>query len=205
MWNGLNGLDERAAFKRTTNGYVFRAPSRWLIGPARHYQVDEARKDEIVCALSQIRVQRSHLMIFVVAAALVGLVMSINFRDHLLLAGACGFALLVAFVAVAAFRQLAPLEPLLADLPRTAERITRRDRLAAASAAASFTNLVMLGLIFTAISLASTFQLIGLAAHADGDALPVRLVAHGIAAVSFAGIAAADFVMAYVKLKNRPR
>jgi hypothetical protein len=36
------------------------------------------------------------------------------------------------------------LEPLLADLPRTAERITWRDRLAAASAAASFTNLVML-------------------------------------------------------------
>jgi hypothetical protein len=43
MWDGLNGADERAAFKRSANGYVFRAPRPWLIGPARHYLVDEAR------------------------------------------------------------------------------------------------------------------------------------------------------------------
>jgi hypothetical protein len=29
MWDGLNGADERVAFKRTAGGYVFRAPSRY--------------------------------------------------------------------------------------------------------------------------------------------------------------------------------
>jgi hypothetical protein len=78
------------------------------------------------------------VLILVVAAMLVGLAISINFRGHLMRAAAPGFALLVAFVSVAGFQQLAALQPLLADLPRTAERITLRDRLATASAATSF-------------------------------------------------------------------
>jgi hypothetical protein len=205
MWYGLSGLDERAAFKRTADGYVFRAPTPWLIGPARHYLVDEATKDEIACALSDIRTQRANMLILVLAAALVGLVVSIGFRDHLLPAAALGFALLVAFVAVAGHRQLVALQPLLADLPPTAERITWRDRLTAASAATSYPTLVILGLTSMVITLANALQLAEQLGRADGDARPLRLVVAGMCVVSFAAVAAIDFGIAYLKLKNRPR
>jgi hypothetical protein len=130
---------------------------------------------------------------------------SINFRDHLILVAASGLALLVAFVAVVRFRELAALHPLLADLPGTAERITWRDRLAAASAATSFTNLMLLGFGFAAFGLVSALQLVGLVGQAYGHAFLVRLVANGMGAVFFTSFAASQFVMAYVKLKNQPR
>jgi hypothetical protein len=124
-------------------------------------------KDEIVNALAQIRLQRAQHVILAVGAALLGLVISINYRDHLIPVAASGLALLVAFVAVARFRELAALQPLLADLPRTAERITWRDRLAAASAATSLTNLMLLGFAFAAFGLVSAFQLVGLVGQAQ--------------------------------------
>ena len=120
MWDGLNGADERVAFKRTAHGYVFRVPSRWLIGPARHYLLDGARKDEIVCALADLREQGARALTVAVAAMMVGLVMSIHFRVHMVLAGVSGLALLLAFVGLARFHQLAALQPLLAGLPRAA-------------------------------------------------------------------------------------
>jgi len=205
MWMGISEADERAAFKRTANGYVFQAPSRWLIGPARHYLVDEARKDELVNLLAQIRLRRAHAVILIVATALAGLTIPIYFRAHPILAAACGFALLVAFVVAVGFRQLAALQPLLADLPRTAERISWRDRLAAASATTSPSQLMMLGLGCTAFSLVSALQLVGYMARADGNMLSVRPAATGTAAIFFAAIAVTNFVTAYVKLKNRPR
>jgi hypothetical protein len=205
MWYGLSGLDERAAFKRTANGYVFRAPSRWLIGPARHYLVDEARKDEIVCALSDIRAQRANMLILVLAAALVGLMVSIGFRDHLVPAAALGFTLLVVFVAVAGRRQLAALQPLLTDLPPAAERITWGDRLATASAATSYPTLVILGLSSVVIVLANALALAEQLGRADGDARPLRLVVAGLCVMSFTAVAAMDLGIAYLKLKNRPR
>jgi len=69
---------------------------------------------------------------------------------------------------------------LLADLPRTAERITWRDRLAAASAATSLTNLMLLGFGFAAFGLVSALQLVGLVGQAYGHAFLVRLVANGM-------------------------
>jgi hypothetical protein len=204
MWDGLNGADERVAFKRTADGYVFRAPSRWLIGPARHYLVDGARKDEIVCALADLREQGARALIVAVVAMTVGLVMSIHFRAHLVLAGVSGLALLLAFVALARFHQLAALQPLLAGLPRAAERITWRDRLAAASAATSWTQLVMVGVGFTVLCLSNGFELIGLLTRPEGDDLWLRLAARGTAVAFFTGIAATSSVIAYVKLRKRP-
>jgi hypothetical protein len=204
MWDGLNGADERVAFKRTAGGYVFRAPSRWLIGPARHYLVDGARKDEIVLALADLREQGARALIVVVVAMMAGLVMTIHFRAHLVLAGVSALALLLAFVALARFHQLAALQPLLAGLPRATERITWRDRLAAASALTSMTQLVMLGACFTLLSLSNGFELIGLLTRPEGDDLWLRLAARGTAVVFFTAIAATNFVIAYVKLRNRP-
>ena len=34
-------------FKPVSDGYVFRAPSPWVVGPARHYLVNEAQKTEL--------------------------------------------------------------------------------------------------------------------------------------------------------------
>lgn len=204
MWDGLNGADERVAFKRTADGYVFRAPSRWLIGPARHYLVDGARKDEIVGALADLREQGARAVIVAVVAMMAGLVMLIHFRAHLVLAGVSALALLLAFVALARFHQLAALQPLLTGLPPAAERITWRDRLAVASAVTSWTQLAMVGAGFTVLSLSNGFELIGLMTRPDGDDLWLRLAVRGAAVVFFAGSAATSYVIAYVKLTNRP-
>jgi hypothetical protein len=204
MWDGLNGADERVAFKRTADGYVFRAPSRWLIGPARHYLVDGARKDEIVGALADLREQGARALIVAVVAMMAGLVMLIHFRTHLVLAGVSALALLLAFVGLARFHQLAALQPLLAGLPRATERITWRDRLAAASAVTSWTQLAMVGLGFTVLSLSNGFELIGLMTRPEGDDLWLRLAVRGAAVVFFAGTAATSYVIAYVKLTKRP-
>jgi hypothetical protein len=200
MWDGLNGADERVAFKRTADGYVFRAPSRWLIGPARHYLVDGARKDEIVLALADLRQQGARALIVAVVAMMAGLLMAIHFRAHMVLAGVSALALLLAFVALARFHQLAAMQPLLTGLPRAAERITWRDRLTAASRLTSWTQLAMVGVGFTVLSLSNGLGLIGLMTRPEGDDLWLRLAARGTAVVFFTGIAATSFVIAYVKL-----
>ena len=205
MWDGLNGADERVAFKRTSDGYVFRAPSRWLIGPARHYLLDAARKDEIVRALADLREQGARALIVAVVAMMVALMMLIHFRAHLVLAGVSGLALLLTFVALARFHQLAALQPLLAGLPRAAERITWRDRLAAASAVTSWTQLLMVGVGFTVLSLSNGLELIGLMTRPEGDDFWRSLAARGTAVAFFTGVAVTSFVIAYVKLKKPPR
>jgi hypothetical protein len=205
MANGLDGLDERVAFKRIANGYVFRAPSRWLIGPAQHYLMDAAHKDEIVTALCQIRLQRARVFVMILGAAFVGLVASIKFPDHLLLVVICGIALLIPLVMLARFRQLSILQPLLADLRRTVERITWRDRLAAASTTMSLTHLFMLGLSFAVLSLANALQLIGYLHRPDDHALAPRFIITAVAVGFFACIAVANLGIAFHKMKSQAR
>jgi hypothetical protein len=43
---------ESINFKQVPDGYVYRAPSRWLFGPARHYLANEAQKAAIVAVLT---------------------------------------------------------------------------------------------------------------------------------------------------------
>src|SRR5258705_10775537 len=38
-------------FKPVPEGYVFRAPNPWIFGPADHYLVSEAQRDEIAAIL----------------------------------------------------------------------------------------------------------------------------------------------------------
>src|SRR5579872_3499209 len=43
---------ESVNFKQVPNGCVYRAPSYWMFGPARHYLANEAQMAEIVAVLT---------------------------------------------------------------------------------------------------------------------------------------------------------
>ena len=85
----MRGLNEVVAFKRLADGYVFRAPSRWLFGRAEHYRVDAARKDGIAVAIAETRIRHASMVYVILAAAFAGLASAITFRNHLPAVAAC--------------------------------------------------------------------------------------------------------------------
>jgi hypothetical protein len=95
----------------------------------------------------------------VVVAILLGLVLSIPFPDYLLLGTVCTALLLVTVLAVARFRQISTLQLLLEGVPQTPERITWRDRIAAAGRASSSSQHLVLGISFIVICLAMALRL----------------------------------------------
>jgi hypothetical protein len=54
---------EASAFRQTSNGFIIRVPSLWVIGKSRHYLASEAQKNEIVARVKRGR-KRSLLLAF---------------------------------------------------------------------------------------------------------------------------------------------
>jgi hypothetical protein len=54
---------EASAFRQTSNGFIIRVPSFWMIGKSRHYLASETQKNEIVARVKRAR-QRSLLLAF---------------------------------------------------------------------------------------------------------------------------------------------
>ena len=54
---------EASAFRQTSNGFIIRVPSLWVIGKSRHYMASEAQKNEIVARVKRGR-KRSLLLAF---------------------------------------------------------------------------------------------------------------------------------------------
>ena len=44
---------EASAFRQTSNGFIIRVPSFWVIGKSRHYLASEAQKNEIVARVKR--------------------------------------------------------------------------------------------------------------------------------------------------------
>jgi hypothetical protein len=128
---------EALSFKKVEDGYVFRAPNPWVFGRARYFLVDEAQKAQLLAAMTA----RSQLMTGVVLGiafavtygASVAAIIFVSgpgepgigsFMTMVVMAVVCLFAAIVIAVRPAARR----VQPLLADLTPTDQRITAADR-----------------------------------------------------------------------------
>ena len=127
-------------FKQVPEGYVFRAPNRWVFGRARYFLVDEAQKAQLLATLTA-RSQFATAMIFwigflVLFAASVAALAFLSGHDDpgigdvvsmVALTPVCMYASLLI-----AARPARRVQPLLAGLTPTDQRITIADRRLAA-------------------------------------------------------------------------
>jgi hypothetical protein len=127
---------EDAAFKPVPGGYVAQLPATGLIGRSRRYFVNAAQKDEIAATLRRQRRSLLVLVLFVVPLGVVfGLLVGVLHNQDPGLSPlwvALGFLLLAVVLFMTAVLRsiylMRSLQPMLATLPRTEERITPREQ-----------------------------------------------------------------------------
>lgn len=156
-------------FKPVPDGYVFRAPSPFVFGPARHYLVNEAQKATITAILMPPRpMLRSvalvvpltlWLVVFTQVIVRFGFdLVHLTNRDIVVMSG----LFIIPFVTILQifhWWNQRPLRPVLADLPRTIRRIPNRDLYPALVEAMPAWNLALLGFGLGAICLGNASTL----------------------------------------------
>jgi hypothetical protein len=168
-----------AMFKKVPSGYVFRAPKPWLFGAASHYLVSEAQKAELVEILTPLRPhQRPAVLVIGPTLGLLLLVVAINgamgpfFLADPMLGIALWSVLIVATLALALHIENRPmqrrLQPVLAGLERTDERITNRELRAATENATSVKQSLSAGAGLTIFGLILANTLLRSHDHEDG-------------------------------------
>jgi hypothetical protein len=141
---------EAIMFKAVPDGYLFRAPNPWVFGRARFYLVNEVRKAELLAIITA----RSQLVFWVALVALIG-------ASTAAIAYGSGhdnptagdvvimLALLPVWIYAALLVSIRPmarrLQPLLAGLPPTDQRITALDLRRAVRKTISFGQYIALG------------------------------------------------------------
>jgi hypothetical protein len=144
-----------ASFKPIEGGYVFQAPSPWMFARPRYYLVSAAKKAEI-----SVHLDRWRLLLFLPVLGMICLALPVIVFPSLLsplyrqlgsnlfpLFLVAVFALLMApLIAVPQIYLARALRPLLADAPRTDERIKFAEQLPRIAAAVS-TKLLVVGLV----------------------------------------------------------
>ena len=139
-------------FKQVPKGYVFRAPNPWIFGRARYFLVDEAQKAQLLATLTA-RSQIATAMIFWIgflalfAASVAALALLSGHDDPSIgdvvsmvaLTPVCMYAALLI-----AARPARRVQPLLAGLTPTDQRITAADRRLAAQKTISVPGHLML-------------------------------------------------------------
>ena len=144
-----------ASFKPTEGGYVFQAPSPWVFARPRYYVVSAAKKEEISAHLARWRL----LLFLPVLGILCFTVPVIAFPSLLsplyrqlgsslfpLFLFAAFTLLMVPLLAVPQIYLARALRPLLADAPRTDERIKVAEQLPVIATAVS-TKWLVIGLV----------------------------------------------------------
>ena len=123
---------EAIMFKKGPDGYVFRAPNPWVLGRKRFYLVNEAEKTKLLAVITA----RSQAVFWVTFVTLISASTAAlayfsghnnpTTRDFVIM-----LALLPVWLYAAALVSIRPtarrLQPLLAGLPRTEQRITAAD------------------------------------------------------------------------------
>ena len=123
-WHPLDGMQE-LSFKPVTGGYLYRAPSPWLFGRTQHYVVTEEQKAAL--AVHHRAMLRQAFWLIIVMGALAVPLASLFPPTH-------G----ISFIAASIFIGLAigfllntllvrKVNPIIAGLTPSAERITQRD------------------------------------------------------------------------------
>ena len=124
-WLPFAGMEE-LSFKRTPEGWVFQAPNWWLIGPRRHYLVNEAQKSKIA---AQLRRMWTMVLLVIIALIAIGLPLSkslIGDKNPIAMLGAFFLCGAVAGMMVSAYT-IRRLRRVIAGLELTTQRITQRE------------------------------------------------------------------------------
>jgi hypothetical protein len=128
MYDGL----EEAPFKPIDGGYVFRSRNPWFFGPSHNYLVDETQKVEIASCIRE--TMREVRPVAVVAMFILPVLMIAG--AFLLLKIGCPIPIAIVLLTLFAFGpyvgmvhvyMMGRLHHLIANLPRTSERITLRE------------------------------------------------------------------------------
>ena len=133
-----DGLEEASFFKRPEGGYIFRSRSPWYFGPSRNYLVSEAEK---VVIAAEIRATLRTLKPIVWAAMIILPIFLIGAVTLMALSGwnrwiihLFAFATSVLYIGSMHQYSRRRLRPLIANLPRTSQKISFRTETANLSA-----------------------------------------------------------------------
>jgi hypothetical protein len=153
---------EAVLFKRVGDRFVYQAPNPWIFGPTSRYLVTEAQKAALVAIVVP---RRPKLRIAIVSAAILlwtGIVATIMWAfsghndptasDVLVMMSLILVPVYFAWV-VALQRNLRRMQPIIANAPRTDERITRPELRKAMIDALSYRKSLLLGATWTFSSL----------------------------------------------------
>jgi predicted neutral ceramidase superfamily lipid hydrolase len=148
---------EELSFKPVTGGYVFQTPNPWLIGPRRHYLVNEAQKTELAAGLR--RMWRL-LLIAIIGVVVAGVPAAgaLGLDSHPVAMLAASAVLGLAVGVGVTWYALRPIQRLLAGLAPTDQRITQRDALATQIRVFSRGYLMFYGLLSLALFLLAVSQ-----------------------------------------------
>jgi hypothetical protein len=206
-----------ASFKAIAGGHVFQAPSPWMFARPSYYLVNDAQKAQLLACLGRWR-----LLLLIVTAIDLALTFAITlpmtvapgtfgrlFRPVLLQLGPGLFTLLLCAVMLALVMPLYAVpqiylarkfRALLADAPRTAERISVAEQLPRIAASVSGKILVcglIGGLAMIGVSLAQMFDAF-LAGHLARN-MPSS------AAIFIAGALLSSYFVYLMRLKRQPK
>jgi hypothetical protein len=158
---------ESVVFKKVADGYLYRAPGLWLFGAGRHYLVNEAQKADIARILKLKQANRPILTGVILGVFLVIVVMAWayfgyhdrepGFADYFLLFVMLAGSIL-ALLQVFSWVQLYRLQPLLAHLPRSNERISFSELREAARKSQPVKDLISVGATLAFLCSVSMFN-----------------------------------------------
>jgi hypothetical protein len=185
---------EEAQFKRVTDGWLFTVANPWIIAPRVTYLVSDAQKPAIVERLRRARYVRPTVMLATMLPIGVALFMDPTLLDSFSVKTCMvyGAFVMVVLSAILAADYLT-VRPLIRDLPRTSQKISRTD-MARSLAATMSPKWIM-------------FQMICCALIAGLSALKwftsVSDYGNAISALIFAPLAVVSAGMLIAKLRSR--
>jgi hypothetical protein len=149
-WNPFDGMEELMFRPLASGQYLYSAPKPWLFGPARHYTANAEQK-AVLASAHRTTMRQTFWTIVVGAVAFAPLAgMSLpsnsNARQLAYLGVACLVGLAIGLILNVLL--LRRVQPIIATLPPSSERITRRDMF---STQTTFSRNYVLG--FTLLSL----------------------------------------------------
>ena len=179
----MTDVRETTMFKPVPEGYVYRAPSKWVFGGNRFYLVNETQKAEIL-AIARARSQAPFWLTLtgLVAASSVIVAWASGHGGPTVRDAVITLAVLPVCFYAALVLTIWPLErrlaPILARLPRTDQRITPADLRAAMRTGLSFRKSLLLGLVqgILACGLAVSAMLLSDDATPSGQAVALLLM-----------------------------
>ena len=156
-------------FRKVEGGWVFRAPNPWVFGRAQHYLANDAQRDAIYSALTPRRPALASAVVLGVLLSVIAIVIGTGMliygdADELPLVGVAGmfaaiFLLFYLALLVASRIRIRRLQPALAVVPTTDQRITSADMRGIITAAMPVKRLLTIAAAYALSCLASAVPL----------------------------------------------